>query len=247
MKILSIIILLNYCFSASAQNKQLYNIVNLNGDTSFWYKNQVDVAKKISQPLLDTSTAVDYIRIWTDGQVINIWQTVESGPLAGTLVTWANESVSENETNTHRTFSKTKILNADTLDDLKNLIMSTKILDLPTDGSISGWKQGLDGITYKIEHLTKNFYSFKTYWTPQVQDSLKEGQQVQSFIDDAFKLVNAKKVLNDFTKEIPFEMYNYDGSVNIRKVVSKKQRKKYLKERKIFRQRQIYLSQGERI
>lgn len=238
MKTLKTISALLICCSAFGQGKTFYNINKPNGDSTFWFKHITERTKKLSLPLLDTTSNVEYIRIWTNKQVIDIWQ-VENSNSSGKLTTWTDEYVSGNEEPTNRTFIKTKPLGSDTVRHLRELLTSSNILVLPTDDSIAGWQQGFDGITYIIEHSTKDNYSFKSYWTPKAQDFLKEAVQVQAFVDSTFSLANAQVVWKEFSNEIPFESY-YNGGPGVAvRILTEKERKKYRKERQNYRQQQL--------
>lgn len=238
MKTLKTITALLICCSLFGQGKTLYNTSKPNGDSTFWFKYQTAIARKLSLPLLDTSTKAEYVRIWTNKQAIDLWREM-SGEISGTLTTWTDEYAPYNEEPTNRTFIKANELNGDSLRLLRELLTSSNILFLPTDDSIKGWQQGFDGITYIIEHSTKDSYSFKSYWTPQAQDSLKEAIHVHTFIDNAFSLANAQTVWKEFSKQIPFESY-YNGGPGIAlRVLTEKQRKAYKKERQNYRQQQI--------
>jgi hypothetical protein len=183
-------------------------------------------------PLLDTSSIEEYFRIWSDVQLIEICRDTE-GSISGKLITWADEDVSNTEEQTNRRFIITKKINEDTAKLIRDLIYFSNILTLPTGDSIKGWQQGFDGIIYTIEYSTRSKYSFKTYWTPKAQDSLKEAVQVQEFIDNAFKLSNAKIAWREFSKMIPYECYSYGMSV-VCKGLTKQEHRKYKLERKKY-------------
>jgi hypothetical protein len=238
MRLLFTVIFIIAFSSLYGQTKSLYNVVSQNGDTSFWYKYQKGELKKLSLRSLDTSTNDDSWRIWTNKQVIEIWQNSEK-TYAGKLMTWADEYVSMGEAPTNRTFTKTIQLKDDTVQLLRQMIYSSGILTLPTDDSIKGWQQGTDGITYIIENSSKEHYFFKTYWTPNVQDSLKEAKQVQSFVDSAFTLTNANFVWKEFAKTIPYECWINGGPGVSCKVLTYQEKKKFIKERKNYRQHTV--------
>ncbi|MDB5221808.1 MAG: hypothetical protein JWN83_475 [Chitinophagaceae bacterium] len=234
-----LLISLLFCFRLSlGQTKTLTGIVSSNGDTSFSYKYQLKKAEKLSLPLLDTSSYNKYYRIWSDRQVIDLWQNI-NGAFSGRLTTWADEYVSNKEEPTYRSFIVIKKLSDDTIKLLMSLINISNILSLPSDDSIKGWRRGFDGITYIIEQSSKENYSFKTYWTPRVQDSLKEAKQVQEFIDSIFFLTNAPNILKEFSKAIPYECY-FNGGIGVAcKILTKKERKKYVRERKNYRKKYL--------
>ena len=235
MKTLKTITAVLICCSALGQGKMSYNTRKPDGDSTFWFKYQTAIARKLSLPHLDTSSKAEYVRIWTNKQAIDLWREA-GGEFSGMLTTWTDEYAPYNEEPTNRTFIKSKELSGDSLRLLRELLTSSGILTLPTDDSIGGWQQGFDGITYIIEHSTKDNYSFKTYWTPKAQDSLKEATQVQSFVDSAFSIANAPTVWKKFLKLIPFESY-YNGGISVAvRILTEKQRKEYRKERQNYRQ-----------
>lgn len=244
MRTLKTITALLICCSAFGQGKSFYNTRKPDGDSTFWFKHQTTIARKLSLPLLDTSTKTEYIRIWTNKQAIDVWRE-KSGAFRGILTTWTDEYTPYNEEPTNRTFFKTKQLGSDSLRMLFNLLTLSKILFLPTDDAIRGWQQGYDGITYIIEHSTQHNYAFKSYWTPKVQDSLNEAIQVQTFVDNAFDLADAQAIWKEFLNEIPFESY-YNGGPGVAvRILTEKQRKDYRKERQNYRQQQLGKSRAK--
>ena len=238
MKTIQTIIFLLFFSSIFGQTKTFHNIVSSKGDTSYWYKYHCHILKKLSLVPLETTTQKEYFRIWTDKQAIDIWQT-QTGTISGAITTWAAECVPEHERETNRVYVLTKALNTDTAILVRQLYISSGILNLPTEDSIKGWQQGLDGILFFIEYATKDYYSFKSYWTPQAQGSLIEAIKVQNFIDSAFKLANAHAVWELFTKEIPYECYMTGGTSASMKILTKKEKKKYAKERKNYCQQTL--------
>lgn len=223
-----------YFGSSFGQTKNLNGVISNNGDTSFWYKYQIKQLRKLSLPSLDTSLNKECYRVWTDKQVIDIWQS-SNGTFNGNLITWTDEYVPYNEKPTNRSYIKVKSLTGDTAQSAQHLFVSSGILSLPTDDSIKGWQSGFDGIEFIIEHSTQNSYTFKTYWTPKAQDSLAEAIQVQTFVDSIFALVNAQQAWQSFAKTIPYECYINGGPSVACKVLTIKDRKKYIKERKKYR------------
>jgi hypothetical protein len=244
MKTLKTLIALFIFYSSFGQGKIFYNTHKPAGDSTFWFKHQTAIARKLSLSVLDTSTKTEYVRIWTNKQAIDLWQE-DDGEFKGILTTWTDEYTPYNEAPTNRTFIQTKKILGDSLRQLVEQVKSSKILFLPTEDSIKGWQQGLDGIIYIIEHSKKDNYAFKTYWTPKAQDSLKEAIQVQTFVDNAFNLADAKTAWQEFSKEIPFESY-YNGGPGVAiRILTEKQRKEYRKERQNYRQQQLGKSRAK--
>ncbi|MFA5973763.1 MAG: hypothetical protein WC780_15535 [Lentimicrobiaceae bacterium] len=233
MKTLQTIIFLLFFSSIFGQTKTFHNIVSSKGDTTYWYSYHCHILKKLSLIPLETSAQKEYFRVWTNKQAIDIWQN-QSGTFSGTITNWTAECVPEKEKETNRVYVLTKPLNADTATLIRQLYISSGILNLPTEDSIKDWQQGLDGVMYFIEHSTTDNYSFKSYWTPQAQGKLIEAIQVQNFIDNAFKLANAQTVWKLFSKQIPYECYMNGGPSVTMKILTKKEKKKYAKERKNY-------------
>lgn len=229
-----IYIIFLFCSNFSfGQTRNVNGIISLNGDTSFWYKHQIKQLKKLSLPLLNTSSYQEYYRLWTNKQVIDIWQNSDN-TFGGKLTTWTDEYVPIDEQLTSRSFIVTKDLSADTIKVIRAFFQSSNMLSLPTDDSIKGWQHGFDGITYVVEQLSKDNYSFKTYWTPKAQDSLIEAIQVQSYIDDVLAIVNAQEAWKSFTNLIPYECYINGGPGVTCKVLSATEKEKYIKERRKY-------------
>jgi len=243
MKSLLTIITLFFFQTLLGQTKTFSNVTFSNGDTSFWYKYQNIVIHDLSLTRLDTSSSDYYFRIWKANQVLDIWKT-NYNTFYGQLTSWATEQTPAKEKPTDRILVVKKILHSDTIKQLIKLIEKSEILNLPTDDSIKGWKHGFDGITYIIEFATKSNYNFKTYWTPKVQDStLIEARYFQSFVDTIFRLSNSSTIWKDFEKLIPYECYNVGGTIGC-KVLTKKQKRQFEKERKKYRQQNVLSQQN---
>jgi hypothetical protein len=235
MKTLLTIIILSLSVAVLGQNKSLYNVTNPNGDTSFWFKYQNIIIDDLALLRLDTSTLTYHFRVWKTNQVLDVWENSDSS-YSARLTSWVTERTPATETPTERTFVDRKTFGKDTVKTILNYITTSEINKLPTDNLISGWKQGFDGVTYIIEFANPTTYSFKTYWTPKAQDTtLQEAKLLEAFVDKIFELVNGNGNWNYFEKSIPYECYNVGGMIRC-KVLTKKQKRQYAKERKNYRQ-----------
>ena len=234
MNVLLIVFNLLFVSNLFGQIKTLHNIENADGDTSILYKYQLTVINGLSITRLDTSLSPFYFRIWQTNQALDILKDKENN-CKGILTSWATEQVPQNEERTHRILITKQELKRDTADSIFALIKSSQILNLPTDDSIKGWRQGFDGINYVIEYSTATDYFLKTYWTPKIQDTaLKEARFVQSFVDSAFQLSESKAIWKSFQKTIPYECYSVGMTINC-KVLTKKEKRKFARERKAYR------------
>jgi hypothetical protein len=216
-----------------------------NGDTSFWFKYQNIVIKELSLSRLDTSTSTFHFRVWKTNQVLDIWQTSDDS-YNGQLTSWVTEQAPTKEKHTDRTLIDKRELSTETIKLIVNFIESSQIIKLPTDDSIKNWKHGFDGVTYIIESSTKKNYSFKTYWTPKAQDTtLAEAQYLQSFVDKIFDLSSGTTTWKQFEKNIPYECYSVGGTIRC-KVLTKKQKRQFARERKNYRQHGVWLYRGRK-
>lgn len=239
MKVILIIINLTSSYALFGQTKTLTNVTHANGDTSFWYKYQNILINDLSLIRLDTSAIPFYFRVWNTNQVLDIWQTNDTS-YAAQLTSWVTEQNPSKEKPTDRIFIDKRMLASDTVKQIVELINTSKVKKLPSDNGIKGWKQGFDGVTYIIEFSTKDNYSFKTYWTPKAQDTtLIEAKVLQFFIDEIFDLSGSLTTWKHFEKQVPYECYNIGGTIRC-KVLNKKQKRQFAKERKNYR-RQMHL------
>ncbi|MCM5530641.1 hypothetical protein [Parasegetibacter sp. NRK P23] len=240
-----IIIILIFSSTLFGQSKTLTNVINGKGDTSFGFKYHNLLAKDLSFSQIDTSTSPFHFRVWKTNQVLDIFQNSD-GSYAGELTSWLTEQTPDKEDPTDRILVDKRKLSIDTIKNIICFIEASQINKLPTDDSIPGWKHGFDGITYTIETSTQKTYSFKTYWTPTAQDTtLTEARYLQSFIDRIFEFANSTTAWIQFEKSIPYECYNVGMTIRC-KVLTKKQKRHFLRERKIYRQQRFTNSRVRR-
>lgn len=100
--------------------------------------------------------------------------------------------------------------------DAYNLIQQSDILKLASSDEIEGWLNGLDGISYIIEHAGPTEYWFKHYWTPSAQDSLPEALVVLDFVEALSDTLRLQESNISFRNSLPHKgCYNYGGPFNI--------------------------------
>lgn len=93
---------------------------------------------------------------------------------------------------------------------INQLLSDFDIENLPTDKQIKGWKSGTDGRTYTIEQFRNNKHSFKKYWTPSLQNHLKEGRYMEYFIHEINQIKEISSAFDKFMAKQPFKSY-YNG------------------------------------
>jgi hypothetical protein len=176
-------------------------------DTVFWYSYKNTYVKEFKLGLIETDTANYIFRFWSNGLTIKFIQNDKG--YSGEVIRFVEHYPTKSK---KKVFVTRKIILPDIAENAIKLIDSLKINELPSDKNIKGWQQGLDGITYFIEYKVDNRYSFKNYWTPSSQDSLKEANLLLSFIASLENLLDLKNTSKAFQDEIPFDSWTYPGS-----------------------------------
>jgi len=192
-------------------------------DTTFWTIGYTPMIKRCE--LIDPNDSIDFFRISSPKYFL------ELSKKSNKMVLYVNEIWEDTQTDCY--FSKSFELELKQVVEIKKLIDSLDILLIPNDKFIEGWSHGFDGITYFIENKMDSLYSFKSYWTPSAQTSLKEAKALSDFVDKRLDNIidyQSKKKL--FEREIPFYGWAYNGSTTVTKVTSDtKAFRKYKKEK----------------
>jgi hypothetical protein len=118
---------------------------------------------------------------------------------------------------------------------LSTLIQTSQINTIPDENYFPNWQEVFDGSIYTIEHADSKDYYFKTYSSPDEQDAIKEAHIVQDFVDRALEITKASDVWNDFSETVPFEYYSTGGTINIMRILSPKEQRRFKKERDKYR------------
>jgi len=195
----------------------------LTGDTAFWYDLQHKKVQALGLQQLLPSTDSFHFRFWTGNQAVDIWST--DGTYYEAVVTsFTNSYVPYNA---EKKKKKPSVLyqsqfRFDTSLARKAFELTKSIDTIPTDKSIKNWKQGFDGIIFILEATTASSYSFKTYWTPSVQDSnLTEARMIQKFADDLHSLLDLGQKYRIFFATLKPGTYINDGPSSILKLTPK--------------------------
>ncbi len=192
MKCIFIILLLTFItVKAESQTKTIL------GDTAYWYNRYtVPLLIQTESPIfLDSKNDFNF-RLQYYGQIIDIWKN--DNQIGGTLTNYIYKLGKRG-----RTISTKSILNDSVAEQTYQLIYDSGLLNLKSDKEIEGWEQGTDGMTYIIEHSDKNNYWYKTYWTPYIQDSIKEAVIINNFIVDVSSILSLKESYKRFKEKVP--------------------------------------------
>ncbi|KOS04885.1 hypothetical protein AM493_01630 [Flavobacterium akiainvivens] len=200
---------------------------------SVTYKNQ-RIAQFGFEPI-ETSRADYAVRLSWYGTRIEAYRNL--GQSWGFVTLIADEI---EESRTERKFWMQFSLPPEVADEIISLTDGSGLESVPSQNKIKGWKDGFDGRTYIIETKNEGQYSFKTYWSPELQD-VPEAKIINQYTELVRTLCNYKKIAGHFEALIPFFAYTIDGLTITARPTSEavEKRQKYLEER------QAILRQGQ--
>jgi hypothetical protein len=185
----------------------------IKGDTAYWYKRNVEFHKTLNLKDFEKSEDDFNFRFWNHGQVIEI--SKDSSVINGVIVNYIYHTKKANRSQTE-TFTNKILLTSKQSQNVYNIIQNSKILELPSDKDIEKWSQGMDGITYIIEHSDKKNYWYKNYWTPSSQDSIPESIIVLGLVKKLSDTLKLKEVYREFKETLPKKgCYNSGGMINM--------------------------------
>jgi len=210
-----------------SQSKSEELNLTTDSDTVYWNRIQNEKIKKYNLGFNESKKDELFFRFWTHGNCIEI--TKRDTLIIGKSIYFVDEVDDFSKNN----FVKTFDLKKSVCEKILNLIDSCKVNTIPSDKFIKGWQQGFDGTTYIFENKTKTEYSFKNYWTPTSQENLEVAKKIQNFVDKLRRICDSENLSKQFTKEIPFRSYTYNGSsVIVSRIMTTDEYKKYLKEKR---------------
>nr|WP_321411262.1 hypothetical protein [uncultured Carboxylicivirga sp.] len=120
-------------------------------------------------------------RFWDGNKVVQIEKNSKSSK--GDVFFFLREHNGDSQ-KSERLYSSSMSLDSNTINKILELFSDFKIFEFPSDSKIQGWEKGLDGSTYLTEFNCPNYYSVKSYWTPTVQEKVKEARFLQYFINE---------------------------------------------------------------
>ena len=187
-------------------------------DTTFWYKLKQTDRNKIGLKDLARSRDSFYIRFWMENQAVEIW-TNDFKTFGGKLsihtekvgTRYSNAEISGRK----QFFSTIKNLDTSLSRIIYQYFLMSSIIDIPTEKRIQGWEKGDDGTELILETATPTTYSFKTFWSPEMQRGLPQAGKVTNLfktLDSTLKLNNQWK---RFLSSLPEGWYRY-GEIALR-------------------------------
>jgi len=184
---------------------------SVNGDTSNVLRSYKALSNKIG--LQDFSISIhDFdFRFWNDWQVLEIWEEKDS--IRGVLANYSFR-IDKKSNNIIDTLFEKICIDSKNASAAYQIVHNSKILNIPSDYMIKGWRRSWCGINYIIEHADSQNYWFKSYYSPSSLDSIKEAVMVMDFvkkISDTLDLIGSYK---KFKRKLPHKYcYNWEGAV----------------------------------
>ena len=179
------------------------------GDTTYWYQLKQEDAKKLGFWDLTKSTDNFHFRFWMENQAIDIW-TNDFLRFYGQLAIFTNEVVKDASITSQapaKFYSKISPIDSLTSKLIYQSFLSQNIFRIPTDSKIKGWYPGDDGEEYIMEYASKNFYSFKTYWTPSIYKNIPEAVLISKISKEMETTFLLNEHLHNFMKGLPKGCY----------------------------------------
>jgi hypothetical protein len=210
--------------------------------TNFWYMLNSKKAVKLGLPNLSDDDNIRSSRWSYNGQTISyaldLYQSSDS-LLQGVVTIYTEENVDvSKEKPTYRVYYSRIRLTPDQVEKLNYHMQTSGIMKLPTDSLIKGWTKGFDGVTYCLEYKNDELHTFKSFWSPQAQSTILEGELVQSFAEYVEVVIDLNTIQKEFVEQIPFESYSTGGPSIAIRILNKAQRHYYKKERDKYRKQQ---------
>ncbi|MFP3833069.1 hypothetical protein SCA31_09200 [Chryseobacterium sp. SIMBA_028] len=195
-------------------------------DTLYYYKYEKPIIEKLR--LIKPTEKKDFCRFSSDKYYL------ELSSKSNKYLMYADEIWEGKKTG--KTFIKEFDLTDKQVNEIKNLIISLKIHEIPTDKQIKDWAFGFDGITYKFELKNGNNYSYKHYWTPTSQQKFVESNVINYFVIKIDEIIDYQQNSKKFTKEIPYFSWTKDGvSWNALKLINKNNYSEYKRYKKLMK------------
>jgi len=223
-------ILILFSSFAALYGQTLSAKVELTKDSdTVWAENHLAAVKKLN--LINPASDTNFLRISSSKYFL------ELSKISNHIIFYVKEIWAGKQTKDF--FLKSFELEHEQVAAIRQEIHALGIDTLPSGKYIKGWTYGFDGITYYLEQKKENQYTFKSYWTPSIQENLKEARVLSDFLDSKLdKIIEYEKKKKLFEQEVPFYGWTYPGSAIVVKIISndkafrkyKRKKKKQLKD-----------------
>jgi hypothetical protein len=161
---------------------------------------QESLSKKLELSDLKKSNHEFAFRFWGRGQAIDI--IGDSTDIIGTVTNYIYHQKKSSDYKIDTLFKKAS-LSPDQAEAAYLLFLNLKLLNIPSDEKLKGWRKGADGITYRIEQVDQVHYSNKSYWTPSSQDGLPEAKVILDFVNSLSDTLKLEETFRSFKNTLP--------------------------------------------
>jgi len=202
LHIIAVILLLSFQ-AAFSQSKQI------KGVNDVLYEQNMKLQKTLDLKNFEQSDDEFNFRFRNFGQVIEISKddSIYSGTITNFIYHIKRANRSETETLSNKIELSSKQAEA-----IYNIVIKSKIINIPTDDEIENWQRGADGITYIVEHADKDTYWLKSYWSPKAKDSIPEAVIVANLVNNITDTLNLQETYSTFKNTLPKRgCYNSGG------------------------------------
>ncbi|MBQ20274.1 MAG: hypothetical protein CMD31_05915 [Flavobacteriales bacterium] len=184
---------------------------------------------------LDKYSGNFYLRIWTERQIVDIWQRDSSDLFPGgysvKLINWTSDYFSDNNDEFARTYKMEDSYWSWQANKTKYLIDSIDIIKLISSIDKNNLQSYVDPNTLIFELKNSTGYNYYNLSNAKEQLNVSDAEKIVVFIDKLSELLNMKKYWEEFIEQIPVECYNNGGVITTCKTLSKKE-KRLLKKRR---------------
>jgi hypothetical protein len=202
--ILFAIILVCLSSSVRGQDKSTFSF---GSDTSFWYPYMTAIIDTFGEKKTQVFSETRVFRFSNVHTLLTL--VADKNNFSGSLSMVATET---GEKSLGRTFKKRFDLSQSQVQEAFRLVDSSRIGDIPSQKFIEAWQQGFDGVEYLFEEKRDSLFSFRSYWSPRVQEGVPEAVRVLSFVNSLDSVVKRKELSSTFQAQIPFDSWTYPGS-----------------------------------
>ncbi|MGN6352688.1 MAG: hypothetical protein ACTHLB_04825 [Parafilimonas sp.] len=193
------------------QTKNIQVPVYREKDTTLWYIWTKDNIQKIGLQDLTKTTQPFHFRFWTERQAIDIW-TTDNKTFEGKFISYTKEydpdKYKTDEPKPEKFFSKIDAIDTATARKIYEFAYQQGLFEVPFQDSIKGWSNGTDGDTYLVEYATSTDYSFKDYWTPQIQKGISEAAIIDTVYKYLIVTLNMNNTWSSFINSLPKGCYH---------------------------------------
>ncbi len=145
-------------------------------------------------------------RISTIRQTIEIW-TNDYLHFEGRLINYAETTKSAPK----KYYRQSTVIDSSLASKIYKLCITKKVFQIPTNDSIAGWVDGMDGGYSEIEYSLNNKYSHKKYWAPENFPNIPEAVIINDVYTEIQTILEIHREWSYFIFMLPEVCFLFDG------------------------------------